>query len=682
MNYPGKTAPSLCCGQHHLPHGAAVPSDASRRAAWVVFAIIPCIAGLPSHSHRQRLPDVPAHVLEERDRRISAPLEEPPLSASAVADTQTAPQEQIVLLSQGSLRRFGHKCDESAEMTSLEASVPVADPQVTLLANARQGTGIFEPSNEVADATMLDMFFQTGMGEAPEETANHDVQPLGTSTTRPTTADVTESSRALSAAAVVAPDFPENRGLGHGTLPTRPIQTTVPRLRERLSTSAGDSALELPLQPAFAAQNGTGGFPDGDSVAPLQALLFPQLPTIAKMDVTNIAGLGFGQAQHFDGAEKAVGNTKASVMHDAALQEGIAETAMRKFAEVLGEKVPAASVRPLFRNSGSSLVVLSAVASVLALSAVCLLVGFMLARHILQARGRVGPRVKVQALPLCTAAEIERHLPSSGCYDCAFSKPLSSRCLLRLQVLVEEPAAAAVLHAPLSGRPCVLFSAAASQRVHDGVHPAPIAYDSASIAFTVSLLHAPHVRVELRGEDVSLFDMSLGGFTIRQMLDAAPEHWRDFVVRHRTAAASRDEPGASSSWRKPASCPVFEFQECALLVGAVATVVGELHRGADGALSLRPLQGSTSDISRGATAFEPWRTSWEQPGCEIGTAMLADHINHAAAGTSIEATVEDAAAITDNILVSDDPELLSSAALCRGSILRDIGVYDTCFFKP
>merc|ERR1719506_3178483 len=233
-------------------------------------------------------------------------------------------------------------------------------------------------------------------------------------------------------------------------------------------------------------------------------------------------------------------------------------------------------------------------------------------------------------MPLCSAMEVQRRLPVSGGYDCHFSKPLSSSQLLRLEAYVDGPSSNA-LTSPLTGQACVLYSVAVSRQLHDGIHPAPVAFASGSIDFVISLKDAPHVRINLKAEELSLFDMRRGRRVERKTFAAAPDKWQDFILTHRAGT----EWTTVAQMRSDSSS--LEFQECTLLCGALATFIGELHRGSDGSLSLRPLRldnlasddfagmPPSSARARHGGQSERWRTSWEvDSGCEVDN--VASHL--------------------------------------------------------
>jgi hypothetical protein len=336
----------------------------------------------------------------------------------------------------------------------------------------------------------------------------------------------------------------------------------------------------------------------------------------------------------------------------------------RVAAAALSPLVVAAPTSPGFLiRHRLALVLLVVVATVALMSGLCLVTGF-LASFIWQRQCGSTTRSQVEELPICNGAEVERKLPASGGYDCIFSKPLSSCELLRIEARVEGPQAhCAELVAPLTGQACVLYSVAVSKQLHDGMHPVPVAFASASSDFVISLRDAPQTRINLRGEDVSLFDVGKGRCVQRKSFAAAPEHWQDFILTHRAAAPGNDWQ-TSSHLR--ADSTSLEFQECALHVGMLATFVGELHRGADGTLTLRPLQveSRSADIAGGHSRLngfevqERWRTSWERDGCEAANVATP------------RAGADEPKVKFDKVLASDDVQLLGSSASVIGSAAK------------
>jgi hypothetical protein len=250
-------------------------------------------------------------------------------------------------------------------------------------------------------------------------------------------------------------------------------------------------------------------------------------------------------------------------------------------------------------------------------------------------RTRPAPNVRalVEGLWRSSAADVLQILPETGgSYDCAFSKPLSSGKLVRLEAHVEGPLHGSPLTAPLSGKPCVVYAAsvtvANSRQPH--VAPAlPLASSQAHVDFVVTLMDAPHVRIEIFGEEAALFDMRGGMLSQSMPLSQAPAHWQEFAEAHTHACAA----GAVARQRegKDESAPeqVMDFQEHALQVGTACTVVGELLRGPTGALSMRPLQllrsGKAASGEVGSNdQKDAWRLSWERCGIEEEQVRISD----------------------------------------------------------
>jgi len=242
-----------------------------------------------------------------------------------------------------------------------------------------------------------------------------------------------------------------------------------------------------------------------------------------------------------------------------------------------------------------------------------------------------------------------------------FSTPVSSKKLLRLEVKVEGPEpGVAALTAPLSGEPCVLHSSAVSQQLHDGMPPIPLAFSASSTEFIVTLADNKDVRISVNGADVSLFDMKHGQCLEKKLFDEAPDHWQDFITSHRSAPPAGQEWAATSALR--ASNAMLQFQECALIVGTTVTVAGELHRSADGKLSLRPWHAEApreafwrAPVSK---AREPWRTSWEQGDCRTSK-FLGDRGE------------ETPGILRQKVLASDDDALLLNEAQDVDGKLRE-----------
>mmetsp|Transcript_116825 Transcript_116825/g.330524 ORF Transcript_116825/g.330524 Transcript_116825/m.330524 type:complete len:560 (-) Transcript_116825:114-1793(-) len=250
------------------------------------------------------------------------------------------------------------------------------------------------------------------------------------------------------------------------------------------------------------------------------------------------------------------------------------------------------------------------------------------------------PRRQVEALAVCHAAEVAKRLPMASGYDCVLSRPLSSGGSLRLEGIVEPATTFGVnaLAAPLTRQSCVIYSASVSRQVHDGIPPVPVAFASASVDFVIALVNAREVRIQLQGEDVSLFGICRGRCVERRPFARAADHWQDFVLTHQACA-----PGTASRTCSTliADATPLEFQECALLAGSMVTVVGELHRSADGLLSLRPCPTSSYGWAPEAQAS----TSSSLSGASAGDAKAAAEATHEAIA---------------KVIISDDPDLLTT----------------------
>merc|ERR1719401_931684 len=105
------------------------------------------------------------------------------------------------------------------------------------------------------------------------------------------------------------------------------------------------------------------------------------------------------------------------------------------------------------------------------------------------------------------------------------------------------------------------------------MHPVSVAFAQNCVNFEVSLLCAPEIRVEVRGEDVLMFDLETGHCIETTTFDAAPDHRQMFAMTRRgdVAGLGGVTPSARSFGEQ-----ALQFQEYALLVGTPVTLVGEL----------------------------------------------------------------------------------------------------------
>uniref|UniRef100_A0A7S0B9G6 Uncharacterized protein n=1 Tax=Pyrodinium bahamense TaxID=73915 RepID=A0A7S0B9G6_9DINO len=164
--------------------------------------------------------------------------------------------------------------------------------------------------------------------------------------------------------------------------------------------------------------------------------------------------------------------------------------------------------------------------------------------------------------------------------------PLRSGSLTRIQArVVAKPGG--VLLAPLSGRPCVSYSASVLQRRHDSVQPPPLAFHSAGSDFLLELSGPSQISIAVKNRDIGLFDMSTGLQVKECTFMAAPDAWRGFVLAHLVPSADASTHFGNCVDLGPDSSPL-EFRECALLVGSVVTCIGELVRDERGALHAKP----------------------------------------------------------------------------------------------
>lgn len=215
-------------------------------------------------------------------------------------------------------------------------------------------------------------------------------------------------------------------------------------------------------------------------------------------------------------------------------------------------------------------------------------------------------RAHVENMRRSPGLEVVDQLIEGGVYDCAIMRPLSSRQLIRLEARVEEAASGFCLFTPLTQQACVRFNSTVSGHVNGTSPPVPMSHHSASIDFIITLLDAPHVRIEIEGKDLSTFDMSAGRLTAKRTFDSAARHWQEFAMTYQIGGKA--QPAA----RFRSENAVLEFQETAIGLGTSITIIGELQRNAFGTLLLRPaIQDADENVP--PQNNEAWRTSWETP---------------------------------------------------------------------
>lgn len=275
-----------------------------------------------------------------------------------------------------------------------------------------------------------------------------------------------------------------------------------------------------------------------------------------------------------------------------------------------------------------------------------------------QRNSKGGARKHVESLARCSGKdEVEKALPStssSKSYDCAIAAASSGQPI-RLEGIIEGPCSGDALIAPLSGKKCVLYSASVARQLHEGIHPVPLAFASSSTTFTITVRDAEDLKVEIKGEDVFLFDMHAGRNSTQCTFAAAQDHWQDFVLTHRSSSSGTDWQSSSSLRVEKA---ILDFQECFLEIGAQVTVVGELVRAVDGSLSLRPCQEDEAPLAAGSPTIsalsrpDRYLTSWERG---IGQDNSAAECSVAGRG---------------KVLVSDDPSLFGCDLSAQNLIAR------------
>ncbi|CAK0850400.1 unnamed protein product [Prorocentrum cordatum] len=206
-------------------------------------------------------------------------------------------------------------------------------------------------------------------------------------------------------------------------------------------------------------------------------------------------------------------------------------------------------------------------------------------------------RRRVEGLRVTRGAELRSMFGASSGGPPA-DQALSPGILMRIRGRVVA-GAEGPLQAPFSQRACVTCSACVSRGRHDGIQPPPLAFHAAGRDFEVQLSDAPRLSVAVRGHDVALFSMA-GGLEVHEVPFAgAPESWRRFVLDRLVPVAGPAAHFDSCEDLGSAGGPL-QFRECALAVGAEATLVGEVAREAGGALRLRPWRPPSSPERRAA----------------------------------------------------------------------------------
>lgn len=254
-------------------------------------------------------------------------------------------------------------------------------------------------------------------------------------------------------------------------------------------------------------------------------------------------------------------------------------------------------------------------------------------------------REHIVGMPRSPGMEVVNQLIAGSVYDCAIMRPLSSKQLIRLEARVEEAASGFCLWTPLTQQACVRYTATVSRQTQGASLSVPLSHQSSSIDFVVSVLDAPHVRIEIEGRDLSTFDMTTGRMSAKRTFDSAARHWQEFAMTYQIGGKAQPV----SRFRSEHS--VLEFQETAIVLGTSITVVGELQRNAVGTLLLRPCLEDRSENAEPATQEPSWKTSWESPDAQDSSSWSA-----------IQGSLRTARKPwLGKVWVSDDPTLLGTS---------------------
>lgn len=265
---------------------------------------------------------------------------------------------------------------------------------------------------------------------------------------------------------------------------------------------------------------------------------------------------------------------------------------------------------------------------------------------------RVTSSVEIQSMFAIEGHRSEKHQPQSS------SDVARRGSLMRVQGKVALEPEATQLLAPLSGRPCAIYSASTSHNRSDGVHQPPVAFHSAGIDFTIELLGSPSVSIAVHSQDVSLFDMASGRLASERPLDEAPDAWRAFTLAHLTprqdaANCYMARVDAGEGGQGP-----IEFCECALPIGSLVTCIGEVARDRNGGLHLYPWR-PPSTGSAPPQLKKPWfswafprlATSWNTQNLARGVALATKH-------KAQLPEVQPRDSLANFVFISDEPALL------------------------
>jgi len=309
-----------------------------------------------------------------------------------------------------------------------------------------------------------------------------------------------------------------------------------------------------------------------------ELLLTPQLPVLAKLTLSDLMHRSFGTS-----------NDESKDLSAHVSSDGAASLVVDKEREKGASAFESGVI-----GFGTGIALFSSAAGVLlCIAGACTLYN----SRPPSGSGASEIFIAADSLPESSALEVQQRLPDKTGYDCTFSRPISSRGLMRIRARILPPEN--TLKAPLTARSCVLYTASVQARVHEGVPATPVAFHARSVGyFKAALLDDPQLIVEIRGEDVSLFQMAQGTFHKKTSLARAPDRWYDFVRQRSTVSSGAgDAPCGAGGLGSDLSNKhrLLDFQETALLADAIVTIVGSIHRSHDSKLSVQPWHPEDAD---------------------------------------------------------------------------------------
>lgn len=197
---------------------------------------------------------------------------------------------------------------------------------------------------------------------------------------------------------------------------------------------------------------------------------------------------------------------------------------------------------------------------------------------------------QISELPVASAEKIDTLLLSSGAgYDCTVPKPRKMGKAQRLRARIHSPVNDSdSLLAPVTQEACVLYHTTARKKLAkeaETTEGSVVGTCRGSIDFVVNLENFPDITFTVRGDEVEMFSMHSGSSKKCSTLREASSMSLSMISCQEGAALEDDE---------------FVFEEWALRIGEVVTLVGDLHCDALGALSLWPAPKQLSPATEAA----------------------------------------------------------------------------------